>query len=139
MTATPHFGPGHPDAVRCKDCTHCPARPSKICEIAHRQPIGYGYWRKCSAYEPAPRHPPLLAGPTKTEERFRVPDWQIRGKTFDAFCDECWIVSDSSVEPAWAADEELAVTLFIRWLRQKRAEEARRFEIGRRRATLKTV
>lgn len=133
------FGPKQPGAVRCNDCLHCQTIGRSFrCNAIADTTIGKGYWRKCSSYQARQSKPSLASKPS--QPLFTMPAYQIDGKNFSVFCDDGWIVNDSGAEPVWSfADEEMAVELFRRWMRMRRAEFERQCEITRRRSAMRTV
>ncbi len=134
-TTTPHFGPSSPDAVRCKDCRHCPARPSKFCEVTHRQLIGCGYWRKCSSYSPGPRPQPVLQ-----LAEARQSDHSARWRHLDARDGDIWIGTEPAWTYSWDTASEAELLDDIRaWLRHRRQEAIRHAEAWRRRASIRSV
>ena len=135
MTATPFFGPASPDAVRCKDCQHCPAQPNKFCAITHRQLLGYGYWRKCSSHSPAPRQAPALQ-----LAQARQSDHRERWRYLDARDGDLWLGCEPLWSYAWDEASEAEVMDDIRaWLRHRRHEAIRHAEAWRRRASIRSV
>lgn len=133
------FGPNQPGAVRCSDCRFSPGRHGATCPTTSYLIYKLGAWRKCKAF--APKDKPCLAeAPKPSAPLFTMPEYQFEGKTFDTFCDDAWIVNDSGAEPVWSFhDEELAVELFRRWMRRRRAEFEHQCDITRRRAAIRTV
>lgn len=128
--------PNQPGAIRCSDCRFSPERNGTTCQTTNRIIHGLGYWRKCKAF--SPEDSTSLAEVPKPLEPWR--EQKPRWKLFRAEFDDMWI----GCEPLWSyawnqASEDEVLEELRQWLRWRRAEANRIFEISRRRASIKSV
>jgi len=124
-----------PNAVRCRDCQHCPQKRGQRCDVASKRVMTLGGWRRCSSFmrKTSGLKEVELAKNNRDTKTYR---WQHIG----AFCDDLYL----GTEPLWSyiGDEasENAVLEDLRlWLRHKRSQAFHQDEIRRRRAAIKSV
>ena len=137
MSSFTHQSPG---AVQCAACVHCP-NPNRgfYCTAIGRHTQGRGHWRRCHAYHAKDGHPAISLAPKPPA--FTMPEYELDGKTFAIFCDDVWLVNHGGAEPAWSSPdhEDIAIELFKRWMRRKRAEWHHHYAVEYRRASIKSV
>ena len=127
-------------AVQCATCQHCPVTNRGFrCNAIGQHVTGKGYWRRCAAYQGKGRGQPLSLAPKPP--MFTMPEYELDGKTFAIFCDDVWLVNHGGAEPAWASPdhEAVAIELFKRWMRRKRAEWHHHYAVEYRRASIRSV
>ena len=130
------FGPHQPGAIRCSDCRFSPGQHGSTCPTTRHLIHKLGAWRRCKAFEAKDRA--SLAEVPKPLEPWREqkPRWEL----FRAEFGDLWI----GCEPLWSyawnqASEDEVLEELRQWLRWRRAESNRIFEISRRRASIRSV